>query len=68
MAYERQYCMICGEEFSEGDRIIELVHRTISHDRFLFHESCFNMVFGDERNVVEEIADTFGFEWDFAEE
>ena len=68
MAYERQYCMICGEEFGEGDRVIELVHRTIVHDRFLIHKDCFDNAFGDERSLMEEIADIFGFDWDFAEE
>ena len=70
MAYERQYCMICGEEFGEGDAVVELIHKTIVHDRFLFHKSCFDRLFGEDRlrGLAEDLADALGFEWDFAEE
>ena len=58
-------CMICGEEFRAGERIMELRHRCLGHDRFLFHEACMH---GIKFRHIEEILDGFGFEVEETEE
>lgn len=58
-------CMICGEEFRAGERIMELRHRRLGHDRFLFHEACMH---GIMSRHIEDILDDFGFEVEEMEE
>ena len=56
-------CMICGEEFRIGERIMEMKHRELSHDRFLFHEDCLRNTLHDE--MFTTLWDFYGFMEDF---
>ena len=57
-------CMICGREFHRGERIMEMKHRELSHDRFLLHEACLNRIKGWD---MLDVLDDLGFEVDETE-
>lgn len=57
-------CMICGEEFHQGEPYVRIEHFFMAHDRFLVHDECLRAHFKTKsrRETFEEVLETLGFE------
>ena len=65
---EGEECMLCQMEFHRGEGIMEMMHRTLDHDRFYFHRDCLRIWFRGREEEILGALDDFGFEVEEREE